>query len=111
MIETHFTTPANERMALFFGTPVRARHSHHFIGTFERLLARAGDCDPDGLILGALRYSAHGIIYNLAVEYRQAAPPELADPERTGTHLAVRATPQGTEDADADAGIRAASPT
>ncbi len=97
MIETHFQAPQAERMALFYGTRVRARHSNHFVVTFERLMARARDCDPDGLILGALRYSAHGLVYDLIIAYRLDAPAELADAERTGTFLSVQ--PTGPADA------------
>lgn len=50
---------------LFFGTPIRARHSEHFMNTFERLLARAQESDPEGLITDAVRGSSHGIIYGI----------------------------------------------
>jgi hypothetical protein len=93
MIETHFNTDPAERFALFYGTPVRARHSNHYVVTFERLVARARDCDPEGLIVGALSYSAHGLVHDLASGYRRQAPAELADPEPTGTYVTVRPTP------------------
>ena len=87
MIETHFSTPLEQRFALFYGTPIRARHSNHFIVTFNRLIGRAMDCDPEGVIGNALRYSGHGAVYNFAVAYQKQAPPELADPTKTGVFL------------------------
>ncbi len=89
MIETHFSTAPEQRYALFYGTPIRARHSNHFIITFERLVARAMECDPEGVIGNAIRYSGHGSVYNLATAYRKQAPEELADPLQTGVYLNV----------------------
>ena len=88
MITTHLTTDSDEeRFKLFYGTPLRARHSNNAIYTFERLLARAKEVDPDGMISDALYSTAHGLVYNVAKRYQAIAPPELADPARTGTKL------------------------
>ncbi len=88
MVTTHLTTDNEEtRYRLFYGTPVRARHSNNVIYTFERLLARAKDVDPDGMISDALYSTAHGLVYSIAKRYQAMAPPELADPARTGIQL------------------------
>ena len=87
MLETNLQTAEEERYGLFYGTIIRARHANHFIVTFERLLARAAECDPDGMIVASLRYNAHGLVYRIAKQYQEIAPPELADPERTGVFI------------------------
>lgn len=89
MIETHFQCPAEERVALFYGTAIRARHSNHFAVTFEKLIDRASRCDSEGLIVAALRYSAHGLVYDLMLRYRELAVPEFRDPEVTGLYLTL----------------------
>jgi hypothetical protein len=76
-----------KRYALFYGTDVRARHSNNLIYYFERLLARAREVDQDGLICDSLLTSAHGFVYRLAKRHQSAAPPELADGERTGRYI------------------------
>jgi hypothetical protein len=50
---------------LFFGTPIRARHSRTIRDTFGRLLESGRGCDPDGIILPALLGSAHGTLYQI----------------------------------------------
>ena len=55
---------------LFWSTPVRERHSKNLIKTFERLVAHAERCDPDGMIADAVRADAHGRAYQSAVESR-----------------------------------------
>lgn len=88
MITTHLTAPTDqERFELFYGTPVRARHSNNFIYTFERLIARAREVDPDGMIGDALFSTSHGLVYNIAKRHQSLAPVDLADPKRTGTTL------------------------
>jgi hypothetical protein len=88
MLVAHLSVHSDEeRFRLFYGTPVRARHSNNFIYTFERLIARAKEVDPDGMICDALFSTAHGLIYNIAKRNQSAAPPDLADPKRTGTHI------------------------
>lgn len=89
MIETNLTTPEAQHYDLFYGTPIRARHSNHFIFTFDRLIARAQECDPDGMIVASLRYNGHGLIYRVAKQFQEIAPPELADHERTGTFIFI----------------------
>ncbi len=69
-----------DRYRLFYGTPVRARHSNSFIYTF----ARAREVDPGGLICDS---TSHGLVYHLAKRFQAIAPPELGDPKRTGTNF------------------------
>ncbi len=72
---------------LFYGTPVRARHANNFIFTFERLMRRAADVDPDFIIRDSLANSSHGLCYRLAKRHQGNAPAELADPAITGTYV------------------------
>ena len=57
---------------LFYGTGIRRQHCEDFIRSFERLLASAKDCDPDGMIVDALRGSAQGRLYRIMSEFRGA---------------------------------------
>jgi hypothetical protein len=59
---------------LFFGTPIRARHSDTITRSFERLLARIRECDPDGVIEDATLGSAHGTLYRMIEEQREPIP-------------------------------------
>jgi hypothetical protein len=72
---------------LFYGTPIRARHSNNFIFTFERLMRRAEEVDPDFIIRDSLTASSHGLCYRLAKRHQANAPLELADPAVTGIHI------------------------
>jgi hypothetical protein len=72
---------------LFYGTPTRARHSNNFIFTFERLMRRAEEVDPDFIIRDSLTTSSHGLCYRLAKRHQGNAPAELADPAITGIHI------------------------
>ncbi len=83
-----------ERYDLFYKTPVRARHTNNFIRTFERLLKRAEDIDPDHILRDALLANGHGMLYNVAKHHQAAAPPELADYRRTGAYLQVGDVPR-----------------
>ena len=76
-----------QQYELFYGTPVRARHSNSFIYTFERLMARAEEVDPDKMIRDALVTSGHGFVYTIAKRHQQNAPPELADHRKTGLFI------------------------
>ncbi len=88
MLEVHIRADQEQaRFALFYGSPVRARHSNNFIYTFERLVARAMDVDSDGMICDSLYSNAHGLIYRIAKRHQAAATAELADRTRTGTHI------------------------
>lgn len=53
---------------LFFGTEVRARHSRTIRETFDRLLVKVRECDPDGVIEDALLGSSNGRIYTVICE-------------------------------------------
>jgi hypothetical protein len=58
---------------LFWGTEIRSRHTRNFATNFERLLATAARCDPDGIISDALRDGSHGRIYKILIESKPAA--------------------------------------
>ncbi len=62
MINAAGEQPLNE---LFFGTDIRARHSQNFMSQFERLLAAAEQCDPDGLITDSVKANVNGRLYRL----------------------------------------------
>jgi hypothetical protein len=81
------TDTPEESLALFYGTPIRARHSNNFTTTFERLLERAGEVDPDGVIRDAQMSGGHGLLYRVIKRYQLLAPAELGDPNQTGTHI------------------------
>ncbi len=89
MLELHFQLAdfPERQYDLFYGTPIRARHSNSFIFTFERLLKRAGEVDGEGIIRDAFLGGGHGLIYRLAKFHQQHAPPELASPDRTGVYF------------------------
>lgn len=89
LLELHiqFGDIGTRQYDLFYGTPVRARHSNNFIFNFERLLRRAEQVDADFIIRDALKTSSHGLCYRIAKRHQGAAPPELADPALTGTHV------------------------
>lgn len=72
---------------LFYGTQTRARHSNNFIFTFERLMHRAEEVDPDFIIRDSLSTSSHGLCYRIAKRHQSQAPSELADPAITGIHV------------------------
>lgn len=79
---------------LFYGTQVRARHSNNFIRTFERLLARAEQCDSESMIAEALEANTHGLLYQLIRAERDIADPQLADPAVTGAYLDISRSAQ-----------------
>ena len=76
-----------EQFDLFYGTPVHARHSNNFIYTFDRLMKRAEEVDPDNMIRDSLLASSHGFIYAIAKRHQSHAPPELASHQATGLFI------------------------
>lgn len=58
----------DETRDLFFGTEVRTRHSRMIRQTFERLLGKVRQCDPDGIIEDAVLGSGNGRIYQIICE-------------------------------------------
>jgi hypothetical protein len=62
------------RYKLFFGTPIRTRHTENFEQCFERLLRTARECDEDNMIEDALLGSAHGGLYGRMQEIRRNVP-------------------------------------
>ena len=88
LLETAFGSADDpDRYRLFYGTPVRARHTNSFIYTFDRAHRARKEVDPDGMICDALDSTSHGLVYNLAKRFQDIAPPELGDPKRTGTNF------------------------
>jgi len=77
------------RYRLFYGTAIRARHSNNFIFTFERLVRRAEEVDPEGILRDALLGSAHGMLYGIARRHQARAPEELADYRKTGAYINI----------------------
>jgi hypothetical protein len=63
-----------QQWELFWGTPVRERHSGAYVHAFERLLATARECDPKGMIVDALLGDVTGRLYAALVETRGAGP-------------------------------------
>lgn len=74
LIGLRFTLDEEPARALFWGTPIRTRHSETFIASFERLLRAAAGCDPDGMIVDALCGNAQGRLHRIMVELRSPAP-------------------------------------
>jgi hypothetical protein len=91
MLELHFALSdyPDRQYDLFYGTPIRARHSNNFIFTFERLLRRAAAVDQDDIIRDAFLGGGHGLVYSLALSHQRNAPPELASHEQTGRYFHV----------------------
>jgi hypothetical protein len=88
MLELHVRLADPQRQyELFYGTTIRARHSNNFIFTFERLMRRAEEVDPDFIIRDSLTTSSHGLCYRLAKRHQGNAPNELADPAITGIQV------------------------
>ena len=74
MLEIQLLGSERYNYKLFFGTPIRSRHTENFVVNFERLLKAADDCDTDGMIKDALLGSAHGYVFNRAVQVRDEPP-------------------------------------
>lgn len=90
LLEIHVATPDDEtRYRLFYGTAIRARHSNNFVFTFDRLVRRAEEVDPEGILRDALLGSAHGMLYETAKRHQARAPEELADYRKTGAYVRV----------------------
>jgi hypothetical protein len=87
LVELHTPMDPEQRYDLFYGTEIRARHSNNFIHTFERMMRRAEEVDPDYMIRDALLATGHGLCYRLAKRHQSNAPPHLADPAKTGIHI------------------------
>jgi hypothetical protein len=55
---------------LFWGTPIRSQHSQSYIRNFERLARLASACDPEGVIVDALRDGTNGRLCRFMQESR-----------------------------------------
>lgn len=84
LLEVRIGLPEPEEFALFYGTPIRARHTNHFIFAFERLMRRAAELEADDIIRDSLLASAHAFLYTVMKRHQANAPEELRDHERTG---------------------------
>ena len=74
---------------LFYKTKIRRRHTRNFMGTFDRLMAMAKDCDnANGIIADSLAQTAHGLLYNRMSEHQpdkeevECTPVDTADYEK-----------------------------
>ena len=74
MLELTFAHGERYGYRLFWGTPIRAKHSNNFIFSFERLLDAAEECDTNGMIRDAIRGGAHGFIYDRMTRIRDVPP-------------------------------------
>jgi hypothetical protein len=60
---------------MYFGTPIRKRHTENYIITFEKLLNAAREIDTDDMISNALLHgSAAGQQYRI-IKYVQGSDP------------------------------------
>ncbi len=69
LLGVHFSGQPDEIREYLLGSDIRRRHTDNFIATFERMLDAAARCDPDGFVRAALRGSAQGTFYRIAVDY------------------------------------------
>lgn len=53
---------------VMWGTEIRTNHTRRFIEAFEKLQQAGERCDPNGMIVAALREGAHGRVYRLMTE-------------------------------------------
>ena len=74
MLTVQFAHGERYAYKLFFGTPIRQKHTENFIFSFERLLRAAKECDTDDMINDALLGTGHGYIYNRAIMFRDSPP-------------------------------------
>lgn len=74
MLTVQFAHGEQYAYKLFFGTPIRQKHTDNFIFNFERLLRAAKECDTDDMIHDALLGTGHGYIYNRAIMFRDNPP-------------------------------------
>ncbi len=88
LLETHLQLDdPDEKYDLFYGTEVRARHSNNFLFSFERLMRRAQEVDPEEIIRDSILASTHGFVYRIAKPHQTRAPKELADHKITGRYI------------------------
>jgi hypothetical protein len=59
---------ANDAGEVLWGSEIRTKHTLRYIEAFERLLEAGTDCDRNGMIVAALRESAHGRVYRMMME-------------------------------------------
>jgi len=79
LVQLHFTREGPS-WDLFWSTPVRKRHSENFVTAFDRMLAAAAGCDPEGILTGGMRGSSHGFLYTIMRQQRENPPPGAREP-------------------------------
>jgi len=79
LVQLHFTRQGPS-WDLFWSTPVRKRHSENFVVAFDRMLAAAAGCDPEGILTGGMRGSSHGFLYTIMRQQRETPPPGAREP-------------------------------
>lgn len=79
LVALHFTREGPS-WDLFWSTPVRKRHSETFVAAFDRMLAAAAGCDPDGILTGGMRGSSHGFLHTIMRQQRENPPPGAREP-------------------------------
>lgn len=58
---------------LFWGTPIRSRHSESFVAAYERLIELAQDCDPKSVIADSINGGIHGRLYRAIKDAKPAS--------------------------------------
>jgi hypothetical protein len=74
MLSVRASLTPREGFDLFYGTPIRTRHTESYVRAFERLLRAAAECDPDGMISDALLGDAAGRLYKIMADLRVNPP-------------------------------------
>lgn len=75
LMSLRLSLPPDQAWELFWGTPIRARHCETIVQAFERLLAAARGCDPNGMITDALMGDVPGRLYAIICTLRDAGRP------------------------------------
>jgi hypothetical protein len=74
MLSVRASLTPRDGFDLFYGTPIRTRHTESYVRAFERLMRAAAECDPDGMISDALLGDAAGRLYKIMAELRESPP-------------------------------------
>jgi len=75
LLELSYMNGPDFRYKLFYGTPIRAKHTDNFIFNFERMLRAAEECDGDGMIRDSQLGSPNGFLYRRMIDIRNEPPP------------------------------------
>jgi hypothetical protein len=77
LLEVSYANGNRYAYKLFWGTPVRTRHSNNFMFNFERLVDAAAECDSSHIIKDAVKGSAHGFIYTRMMDTKTTPPKDI----------------------------------